>query len=323
MRSSGVDFLVVGDAYVDVILGELPRVPTIGVDTFAGAYDITLGGSGAITAHGLASLSRSVSFVTSFGDDLFGAFVLDQLERASVRCSNQRRSSGSTGLSVSFSHNGDRGFLSVPMPLAAWDAVPPLVRSLVPAHVHVASHPHIAGLAESLPAILDAARATGSTTSADPAGPADGMGEALSCFAGARRLDILFVNESEARDFAAMPNADAAARQLLLFADLVVIKRGARGAAVWRGEEEVACVDGLDVPCIDPTGAGDTFASAFLHAWKGEHHDRLDVCLEFANAAAAASVGYLGGVRSHADLPALQQRDRHIQGPAERVVLRR
>ena len=305
MISHGIDFLVVGDVYVDVILGEMPRAPTIGADTFASAYDITLGGSGAITAHGLASLFHSVSLVTSVGNDLFAEFLIDRLKRVSASCINQRSADGATGLSVSFSHGGDRGFLSVPMPAAAWDSLPGLVRSLAPSHVHVSSHPHIRGMVACLPAILDAARASGSTISADPAGPADSQDEPLRNFAGAPKLDILFVNESEARAFAGAPNADDAALALLALADLVVLKRGERGASVFQHEGRAVHANGLSARCVDATGAGDTFASAFLHAWRGKHRRRLDMCLEFANAAGAASIGFLGGVKSHCQLPEL------------------
>jgi len=304
MTSPGIDFLVVGDVYVDVILGEMPRVPTIGADTFAATYDITLGGSGAITAHGLACLSRSVSLITSMGDDLFAEFLIERLQRASAHCINQRSADGSTGLSVSFSHAGDRGFLSVPMPPAAWDEVPRLVQTLAPGHVHVSSHAHIRGM-KQFPAIVDVARAIGSTISADPAGPADPTNEGLLSFRDAPEIDILFVNESEACAFARTPNADDAALALLELASLVVLKRGERGASLFHRDGGALHVEGLSVPYVDLTGAGDTFASAFLYAWRGEHRSELDVCLAFANAAAAASIGFLGGVKSHFELPAL------------------
>ncbi|MGH7695958.1 MAG: carbohydrate kinase family protein, partial [Gemmatimonadaceae bacterium] len=293
------------DVYVDVILGEMPRIPTIGVDTFASAYDITLGGSGAITAHGLACLAHSVTLITSIGDDLFAQFLSERLTRVSARCINQRNSDGATGLSVSFSHNGDRGFLSVPMPVAEWNSVPRLLRELMPRHVHIASHPHIRGLSELFPAIVDAARAHGSTISVDPAGPAEGRDDPLRDFAGASTLDILFVNESEARAFTGASSSDGAAVALLAVSDLVVLKCAERGAAVFQRDGEPLNTPGLSARSLDPTGAGDTFASAFLHAWQGEYRERLDVCLEFANAAAAASIGFLGGVQSHFELLAL------------------
>lgn len=317
MTSPGIDFLVVGDVYVDVILGEMPRVPTIGADTFAATYDITLGGSGAITAHGLACLSHSVSLITSMGDDLFAEFLIDRLRRASARCINQRSADGSTGLSVSFSHAGDRGFLSVPMPLADWDAAPRLVESLAPRHVHVSSHPHIRGMVDQFPSIVDAARAIGSTISADPAGPSDPTGEGLLSFTDAPAIDILFVNESEASAFAPASNADASVRALLDIAERVVLKRGERGASLFQRDGSALHTHGLEVPYVDPTGAGDTFASAFLYAWRGEHRNELDVCLAFANAAAAASIGFLGGVKSHFELPALYraQVDRRRSSP--------
>jgi hypothetical protein len=73
---------------------------------------------------------------------------------------------------------------------------------------------------------------------------------------------------------------------------LVVLTRGADGATVYEGRGSLD-VGALPVPVVDPTGAGDTFAAAFLLALaRGE--DARDAA-RLATAAAAIVVQGLGG----------------------------
>ena len=64
--------LVVGDANPDLILrGDV--VPRFGqAEQLLDDADLVLGGSAAITAHGLARLGRPVSLVAAIGADAFG-----------------------------------------------------------------------------------------------------------------------------------------------------------------------------------------------------------------------------------------------------------
>ena len=65
----------------------------------------------------------------------------------------------------------------------------------------------------------------------------------------------------------------------------VVVTDGPRGARLWRDHQDVAHVPAFAVPEADPTGAGDTFAAAFLIAlWRGR--DPLDA-MRYAHAAAS------------------------------------
>jgi sugar/nucleoside kinase (ribokinase family) len=79
------------------------------------------------------------------------------------------------------------------------------------------------------------------------------------------RVDLVTLNDSEAREYAATHNLFAAARQLLeLGPRAVVIKKGEHGAVlIWREGVFVAPAYPLE-EVVDPTGAGDAFAGGFF-----------------------------------------------------------
>lgn len=80
-----------------------------------------------------------------------------------------------------------------------------------------------------------------------------------------RRVDMLFVNDAEARQLAGEHNVVKAARRILGFGPrAVVIKRGEYGALFFSGDHVFsACAYPL-ASLFDPTGAGDSFAGGFM-----------------------------------------------------------
>jgi sugar/nucleoside kinase (ribokinase family) len=80
-----------------------------------------------------------------------------------------------------------------------------------------------------------------------------------------RRVDILLLNEAEARQLADEPNLARAARAILaLWPKTVVIKRGEYGVIMFT-EHSIFAAPAFPLESVfDPTGAGDTFAGGFL-----------------------------------------------------------
>jgi sugar/nucleoside kinase (ribokinase family) len=80
-----------------------------------------------------------------------------------------------------------------------------------------------------------------------------------------RRVDLLFVNDAEARQLAEEHNVVKAARRILSFGPrAVVVKRGEYGSLFFSGEE-VFAASAYPLPAVfDPTGAGDSFAGGFM-----------------------------------------------------------
>jgi sugar/nucleoside kinase (ribokinase family) len=80
-----------------------------------------------------------------------------------------------------------------------------------------------------------------------------------------RRVDLLFVNDAEARQLAEEHNVVKAARRILSFGPkAVVVKRGEYGSLFFSGEEVFATCAVPLASVFDPTGAGDSFAGGFM-----------------------------------------------------------
>jgi sugar/nucleoside kinase (ribokinase family) len=86
------------------------------------------------------------------------------------------------------------------------------------------------------------------------------------------RVDVMLVNDAEARQLAGEPNVIRAARAIQrLGAKAVVVKRGEYGALLCVGDETFYAPAFPLADVLDPTGAGDSFAGGFLGLL-----DRLD-----------------------------------------------
>jgi 1D-myo-inositol 3-kinase len=120
-------------------------------------------------------------------------------------------------------------------------------------------------------------------------------------------VHVLFLSEHD------LPDADAWARERLSEVPLVVVTRGWRGATLFtrQGAQDVP---GLPRREVDPTGAGDVFAAAFLL----RYHETSDFtgAAEFANCAASCAVEGLGtrGLGSRREvLERTERRERLIE----------
>jgi sugar/nucleoside kinase (ribokinase family) len=79
------------------------------------------------------------------------------------------------------------------------------------------------------------------------------------------RVNLLFVNDAEARQLAGEHNVVKAARAILSMGPTrVVIKRGEYGALLFDRDHIFACPAYPLAEVFDPTGAGDTFAGGFM-----------------------------------------------------------
>ncbi len=80
-----------------------------------------------------------------------------------------------------------------------------------------------------------------------------------------KRVDIVVINEGEARMFTGEPNLVKAARQIIaLGCKRLVVKRGEYGVLMFTAETVFAAPAWPLEEVFDPTGAGDTFAGGFM-----------------------------------------------------------
>ena len=78
-------------------------------------------------------------------------------------------------------------------------------------------------------------------------------------------VDVVIINDAEARQLAGEPNIIKAARKILAWGPRVlIVKRGEYGAALFTPENYFAIPAYPLESVFDPTGAGDTFAGGFM-----------------------------------------------------------
>ena len=80
-----------------------------------------------------------------------------------------------------------------------------------------------------------------------------------------KSVDVVIINDAEARQLTAIPNLIKAAREILSWGPkALIIKRGEYGAALFTPDSYFAIPAYPLESVFDPTGAGDTFAGGFM-----------------------------------------------------------
>jgi sugar/nucleoside kinase (ribokinase family) len=80
-----------------------------------------------------------------------------------------------------------------------------------------------------------------------------------------RGVDVVIINDAEARQLTAIPNLIKAARTILSWGPrALIVKRGEYGAALFTNDSYFAIPAYPLESVFDPTGAGDTFAGGFM-----------------------------------------------------------
>src|SRR5262245_38994966 len=80
-----------------------------------------------------------------------------------------------------------------------------------------------------------------------------------------RGVDVVIINDAEARQLTGIPNLIKAAREILTWGPkALIVKRGEYGAALFTRENYFAIPAYPLESVFDPTGAGDTFAGGFM-----------------------------------------------------------
>jgi len=302
------DILVAGEINPDLILtGDV--IPAFDqTEKLVDSATLTIGSSSAIFACGAARLGLKVAFIGLCGDDTFGRFMLDEMQKREVDVSNVIvPEAGQTGLSVILNQGADRAILTHPgliSALAASDISDALLQSA--RHVHVASYFLQTKLQPDLPGLFRRARSFGLTTSLDtnydPSEKWIGFDELLAV------TNVFLPNEKEARSLTGESSIDLAADKLRSRVETIGIKLGAEGALGVRDREKVR-VASIPAKVIDTVGAGDSFDAGFLYGYLNEWS--LEQSLRLACVCGALSTQYSGGTNGQ---PTLDEAMQHISG---------
>ena len=302
------DILVAGEINPDLILsGDV--VPEFGqVEKLIDSATLTIGSSSAIFACGAARLGLKVALIGVCGDDVFGSFMLNEMQKRDVNIDNVIvRPGGHTGLSVILTRGADRAILThsgLISALQASDISDSLLHQA--RHLHVASYFLQTALQAELPHLFRHAHSLGLTTSLDtnydPSEKWLGFDELLSA------TNIFLPNEKEAVSLSGDTNVDLAANRLGRKVEMVAVKIGAEGALGVSQNKKVR-VPSIPVNVVDTVGAGDSFDAGLLF---GHLNDwSLEKSLRLACVCGALSTQKAGGVNGQ---PTLDEAMKYVSG---------
>lgn len=266
------------DGYDLVTLGETMALfssATVGPLRHARSLDLTVAGAESNVAIGVARLGGRSAWIGRVGDDELGRLVLGALSAENVDITGAAVEPGAqTGLMikerrtpavtrVTYYRAGSAGSRLRPA-----DVRQDLLRSARVLHVTGITPALSATAREAVHAAVQAARSAGVVVALDY-NYRSALWDAATAGAELRALtrlaDVVFATVPEARlvaDTGADP-ADLASALAALGPGHVVVKLGERGALGRCGGEPVAC-EAVPVSVVDPVGAGDAFAAAYL-----------------------------------------------------------
>ena len=296
-----IDILVAGEINPDLILTGDVKPEFDQVEKLVTSATLTVGSSSVIFACGAARLGLRVAFIGVCGDDVFGRFMLAEMQKRNVNVDHVIiRTAGQTGLSVILNREADRAILTHPgliADLQASDIADSLLAQT--RHLHVASYFLQTKLQPDLPALFQRAHALGLTTSLDtnydPSEKWIGFDDLLS------KTDVFLPNKTEALSITQSANVVSASEQLAQTCKLAAIKLGAEGAIACNGEEVIRS-NSISVNVVDTVGAGDTFDAGFVFGYLNDWP--LQKSLRLACVCGALSTQRAGGTEGQ---PTLQE----------------
>ena len=281
-----VDVFVSGLMFFDLVLTGLDHAPVPGTEVWTKGSGTGPGGI-ANFAVALSRLGLSTALSAAFGDDQFGRFCWETLERdEGVDLSRSRRLAGwPTPVTVSLAYDGDRALVThgEPVPVTADELIgdPPASRAAI---VHLGPEP-----TAWIPRAHGAGTLVFAEVGWDPSQQWSGalLDQLAYCHA-------FLPNAEEAMAYTRESTPRAAAAQLADRVPLAVVTCGRDGAiAIDGGTGEEARAPALAVDAVDTTGAGDIFGASLvagtLAGWP------LTDRLHFANLCAGLSVQQAGG----------------------------
>ena len=271
-REPPIEILSFGESLVD-FLPDRRGVSLADVESFRKV----VGGAPTNMALGVAQLGCDAALMGKIGEDAFGDFVLDSLDRAGVDTRGMSRTDrAQTGLTfVTLDEDGDRSFLfyrdpSADMLLRTDDIVPQVVEEarIFQVGSNLLTDPAVREATEHA---IDLARTSQTLLSVDP-NIRPHLWESTDLLRDvileqAESADIFKVNEEELEVLVPGTSPGAAWRETFRprGIQIFMVTLGSEGAILFapQGEAQAAA---REIEVVDTTGAGDGFMSGFLAA---------------------------------------------------------
>jgi sugar/nucleoside kinase (ribokinase family) len=294
------DLLVIGEINPDLILQGQDVSPAFGqAEKLVENAALTIGSSSVIFACGAARLGLKVIFVGIVGDDVFGHFMLNQMQARHIDtspCIISKKET--TGFSMILSQPNDRAILTHAGSMASLrysDIDQNLFKQVK--HLHVGSFFMLEQLQNDVAQLFACAKAAGLSTSIDtnwdPKEQWDsGLAEVF------KHTDVFLPNEAELLNISKRATVEEALESLGHI-PMIAVKCGAKGGLVQHDSEILTALP-LPVTVIDTTGAGDSFDAGFLYGYLQKWE--LEKSLRLACACGSLSTQGIGGTSAQPSL---------------------
>ncbi len=263
--------------------------------------DLVPGGSAANTLKGVAFLGGGAILCGKVGKDKHGAKYVQEMEKLGVSSRIKEHPTFRTGHAITFITPDAQRTFSVHLGAAVHLAKEDIFEEDIASSkiLHLEGYQLEGKTQEALLYVIELARKHGTLVSLDLADPGVvRRNKNLLAQLVRTNVDILFVNEEEARAFAGLP-AEEAVQALGKQVRTAVVKMGEKGSLICT-EGKLFSINAFPAKAIDTTGAGDSYAAGFLygycHDWSIEKAGKLGsllaarvveqkgVCLEQLNA---------------------------------------
>jgi sugar/nucleoside kinase (ribokinase family) len=252
-----LDMISFGSVFLELVFGQVPRLPGPGAEIFTDDFAVSCGGA-VTSASAAAAAGASAGLCTVLGDDLGSGVVQEFCTRQGVDLGPALRvRRKSAGISVVLNFDGDRAFVTHKPPwppgeereIERWG---PVLRRYRPAWCYLHSR-------AGVPEFLTEARAQGARTVLDVSLEAErSLDLVIECV---RRADLFVPNEAELcrlTGTAGLAPAVAAARDWGAGDTFA----GAMIGALVQGAPLVAAVAAARRTSLDPETAPDEIGSA-------------------------------------------------------------
>ncbi len=288
------DVIVVGELNVDLILNQLDSFPEIGKEKLADEMTFTLGSSSAIFASNLSSLGSNVAFIGKIGNDIFGQFCKDELERKGVDTSMILiEDKIKTGATLVLNFEDDRANVTYQGAMK-YLSVDDIADEMLAKgkHLHFSSYFLQTGFRNDLHILFDKAKKAGLTTSLDIQwDPAEKWNFDYKRILPS--IDVFLPNEKELLGLTRQNSIESAISAIKEYGNIIVVKRGKHGSLLCHENILIPCRAFANEKIVDAIGAGDSFNAGFIFRYMQEQNP-LE-CQKFANLIGAISTTKAGG----------------------------
>ena len=294
------DVLVIGELNVDILLNKIRSFPVIGQEILADEMTFTLGSSSAIFAANLASLGIGTSFCGMVGKDVFGKYIITELNNKNVGTQLIiENSKYQTGVTIILNYEQERANVTHCGAMEYFKITDIDIDHFAQyRHLHLSSYFLQKGLQKDIVHLFKTAREQGLTTSLDiqwdPANEWQFPFKECLLY-----VDLFMPNEAELLALTGTVKLAAALDALNAFSHTIVVKRGLNGALAYNKGVYTEAAPYLHTQFVDAIGAGDSFNAGFISSYlQGKP---LQDCLMFGNLTGAINTTAAGGTGAFTD----------------------